>query len=122
MYRLDGESEEFDYTFLALRSPDTVVIQKGQQSGHLTTTVGQDFFWNRVVTVAIGFLISGFTFYAMISPLLFGRDDEDDDFGNPIPAQWRQSDPSRQADGYEPYASRAHNFGQQSPQGFGRRG
>lgn len=116
-YIVAGENQEFNYQFFALGAPDTVFIQKGVESGRLTTTVGQDYFWHRAVTILIGFAVSGFTLLAMVAPLLFRREEEDDDFGNSIPSNWKQA--QQQPHTLNPQTR--NGFGQAKPQGFGRR-
>ena len=125
-YSADGERQDFDYNFFAFGAPDIVRIQKGANSGQLTTTVGQDYFWHRAVTVGLGLLLSGFMVLALLSPIFLGRD-EDEDFGSTIPRDWHGGSPNVGRAGHGPapaspqaYAPRT-GFGQAKPQGFGRR-
>ncbi|MEM7429628.1 MAG: hypothetical protein AAF441_26445 [Pseudomonadota bacterium] len=53
-----GESQSKNYLLFAFGSPKTVYLMKSQQTGALTSSAGQEYFWNRVVAIVLSSAIS----------------------------------------------------------------
>ncbi|MEM8687068.1 MAG: hypothetical protein AAGF81_07050 [Pseudomonadota bacterium] len=57
-YELNGKSHSKDYTFFSFGAPETVHLLRSTETGELTSTVGQAYFSNRIVTLAVVNLMS----------------------------------------------------------------
>ena len=115
-YYWEGEEKSMDYMFFAFGAPDTVRLQIGSQSGELTSTVGQEYFWNRAITMLFGLLLSGFMLLSMFSAIgnLRSRPEEDlPDYARNHPGY-----PQHEPDSYNPVQS---GFGRRGTDGFGKR-
>ncbi|WP_299470690.1 hypothetical protein [uncultured Roseibium sp.] len=71
-YKYVHEQQEHkqSYIFFALGAPETVVLLRGNASGELTSSVGQDYFWNRILTI---FLCMGIVVWAIAQGMLQRR-------------------------------------------------
>lgn len=50
-YVINREDHDQSYFFVSLGPPETLVLLRGDKSGELTSDVGQDYLWNRILTV-----------------------------------------------------------------------
>jgi len=66
-YEFNGVEESMDYMMLAFGAPKTVHLMMGVESGRLTSTVGQDYIWHRLITMIICLFLSGFAALAGVS-------------------------------------------------------
>ena len=66
-YEDQGVSKRSDMQFFAFGAPDLVFLQRGAQSGGLTSTVAQEYFWNRIFTIVFTMFLSLMTLRAIIS-------------------------------------------------------
>lgn len=107
-YEVNGVEQKTNYKMFAFGAPKTVILLKGAESGTVTSTVGQDYLWNRVFTVIFGLLMSSFVAIAALSSLTgSGRN-------RPAPAAPHRAPQNRGPQAYTPHAQ---GFGQR--QGFG---
>lgn len=72
-YELNGEELSQDYKMFAFGAPKTVVLLSGTQTGQITSTVGQEYFWNRVLTMAFGLILSGLTLLLVIASMFSSK-------------------------------------------------
>lgn len=56
-YEVNGEAKSQSYHFLSFGAPDTIHLMRGRKSGVLTSTVGQEYLWNRIFTIFFQVLI-----------------------------------------------------------------
>ena len=76
-YDLDGVTQEQDYNLIAFGAPQQVQLLRSFESGRMTSTTGQEYIWNRIFTLVIAMLISGFTALTMVAAFLsMGKDEE----------------------------------------------
>ncbi|AVX03153.1 hypothetical protein MXMO3_00609 [Maritalea myrionectae] len=57
-FEIAGETYRKRYVLVALGAPKTVHLLKGEQSGVITSTVGQDYIWNRIIAVLLACAVS----------------------------------------------------------------
>ena len=72
-YELNGESHRKDYRFFSLGAPKTVILLKSSQTGELTSTVGQAYFGNRILTLVVLNLMSLSAAFALFGAMLRKR-------------------------------------------------
>ena len=72
-YELAGEKHSKNYVIFSLGAPDTVRLLKSTETGELTSTVGQEYFWNRIIAILFFNGISLFVAIAFFASLLGGR-------------------------------------------------
>ncbi|WP_346896313.1 hypothetical protein [uncultured Roseibium sp.] len=51
-YEINGQKIRQDYDFFALGAPKTLMLLKSSGSGVITSDVGMDYLWNRVLTIS----------------------------------------------------------------------
>lgn len=69
-YVHNQEEHSQSYFFFSLGAPETLVVLKGNASGELTSNVGQDYLWNRILTI---FLCMGIVVWAIAKGMLQRR-------------------------------------------------
>ena len=50
-YEVNGEAKSQSYHFLSFGAPKTIRLLRGRTSENITSTVGQDYIWNRIFTI-----------------------------------------------------------------------
>ena len=72
-YEHNGEQHGKNYVIFSLGAPETVSLLQSTETGELTSTVGQEYFWNRIVALLFFNGISLFVAIASFASLLGGR-------------------------------------------------
>ena len=104
-YEFNGETVKQNYAMFAFGAPKTVLLLRGTETGRITSTVGQEYFWNRVFTITFLLFISAFTLLILLRMFL--------SMGKGL-----QRVPVSHA---QPYHNTGNNGGNQNGASFGRR-
>ena len=122
-YQLDGERHSKNYVIFSFGAPDTVRLLKSAETGELTSTVGQEYFWNRIIAVLFFNGISLFVAIAVFASIVGGRRS-----AQPTAMPQRAAAPAAPAgipSGHGAQAFAANrpqaSFGQRNGGGFGQR-
>ena len=70
-YKLDGVTTRQSYKMLAFSGPETLTLLRGVDSKLITSDVGQNYLWNRIITPFIPFFLG----LLMLIGLMRGRFD-----------------------------------------------
>ncbi len=65
-FELGGEIHTKNYLLFAFGSPTTINLLKNQETGVLTSSTGQEYFWNRVIVI---FMFCAISFLTALSVL-----------------------------------------------------
>ncbi len=50
-YKFDHKDQKQDYFFFSFSPPETVMLLRGNNTGEITSDVGQDYLFNRIATI-----------------------------------------------------------------------
>lgn len=70
-YEHNGETQTQNYNMFAFGAPKKLLLMKGVDSGLLTSTTGQEYLWNRLLTVTFAMFVSLMAFLGGLR-LFFG--------------------------------------------------
>lgn len=65
-FLLNDAEQSQNYNMFAFGSPDTIVLLRGIETGRLTSTTGQEYLWNRVITMAVLLCMSFLTLIGIL--------------------------------------------------------
>ncbi|MCP5080277.1 MAG: hypothetical protein GY948_01115 [Alphaproteobacteria bacterium] len=121
-YQLDGEKHSKNYVIFSLGAPDTVRLLKSTETGELTSTVGQEYFWNRIIAILFFNGISLFVAIAVFASMFGGRTSAQT---SPQPQRAAPAAPAGMPAGHGAQAFAANgpqaSFGRRNGGGFGQR-
>ena len=110
-YEHNGETQTQNYNMFAFGAPKKLLLMKGVDSGLLTSTTGQEYLWNRLLTVIFAMFVSLMAFFGGLR-LFFG--------GAPTP-QNQQRMPQQQLHQITPAPQPPQQARARGQSGFGKR-